>query len=432
MNMQKAKNPSPKNALRAKGLCVICVRFFAGCLLQIKESAADELRFILRQRSVLLILAGIPLFYPVVISSLYNAKQAVERPCVVIDEDNSSLSRKFVSYLDATQEVAVKRRAGSFDQGWSDLKQRRAELLLYFPPDFSRRIKKGEQGIARLWINAANMTTYAMSYPALSRVTLAVNEELSKTFFYAKGMGTTMSENRIMPIDQDIRYLFHPTLSYGGFLVTGIFPVILQQLILISLSLSAGLRRELGEYDEGHPRPLSRLAGMAAAHGIYYVLGIGVILAGIFPAFGWSLASGLSMFMIFLIFMIAMAPLAMIVAHFSNDRYASFQILMMVSTPLFMFSGFIMPPDQMPKYIEVLSWAFPLTPALLAVRILAMKTGSLTYVAPYIAWLAALFVAYSALAFVIVKKGPMSAKSAAAAPTAELKPVEAGHREGVL
>lgn len=370
----------------------------------VKISLLDEMKFIRRQKLVLMILVAIPVFYPFVISYLYSADQAVERPSVVIDEDNSALSRKFTMDLEATQEVRIDTRTDSFEDGWEALKRRQAELLVYIPPDFSRRIKKGEQGAIRLWINSVNMTTYAMSYPAVHRVAFAMNEEISKDFFHSQGMGSTMAANRIMPVTQETRNLFHPSLSYGAFLIPGIFIIILQQLILISLSFSAGLRRELGEYDEKSSFPLAYLTGKFMAHGVFYVLGIAFMLFAVFPLFGWPNVSAVSMFVLFLAFMLAMAPIAAMVAHFSKDRYASFQVLMLVSTPLFMFSGFLMPPEQMPKYLQMFSWVFPATPALFAVRILSMKTGSLSYVAPYFLWLLGLFLMYLAMAAVLVRK----------------------------
>jgi ABC-2 type transport system permease protein len=97
-----------------------------------------------------------------------------------------------------------------------------------------------------------------------------------------------------------------------------------------------------------------------------------------------------------------MFPLAMITASLVKSRYTGFQVLMFLSTPVFMMSGFTWPLDQMPRTIQLLASAFPATPALLAMRTLAVKSGSFSAIRTELAWMAAQFIAYTLVAIALL------------------------------
>ncbi len=368
------------------------------------RTLCDEYRWVfVEQRTVLLLLLVLPLFYPVVISSLYHQKQVVERPAILIDHDNSALSRGFSLALDATQEIRVVERLASLDEGWERIKRQEAEALVFIPADFSSRIKQRKQAPVKLWINSSNVLTYSVSYTGVSNVTQAFNARIGRDFLLSKGMGTEAAESRVYPIDLAERFLFHPSLSYGEFLVVGIFMIVMQQIILISLAFSIGLRRER----EGlrlHPRfPFTVIEGRILAHFAFYLLGTALITYAVMPLFGWPVYDSAAVMLLFACFLLAMAPLSIAVAVFMKDRYEAFQLLMFASTPLFMISGYAWPLEQMPRYIQVLAALFPVTPALQAFRILTMKSGDLAYLTPYFQWLGIQFLAYLVLAVLLVR-----------------------------
>ena len=92
-----------------------------------------------------------------------------------------------------------------------------------------------------------------------------MNEQLGRDYLHQQGLTTRLADRRIMPIQTDTRLLFHPTGAYGEFLITGAFLIVFQQLILISLSFSMGLRKELTPISPRLRFPFARLAGRVAA-----------------------------------------------------------------------------------------------------------------------------------------------------------------------
>jgi ABC-2 type transport system permease protein len=348
------------------------------------RSVRDEwTRVLTRAPSVVVILVGLPLFYPLVLSWLYSADSVVERPVAVVDDDRSALSRRIAFDLDATPEAAVVLRPATLDDALRDLEEHRVEMVVWLPPDLSARIAHREQADVRVWVGAANVLTYGIGYPGIVNVVSNLNAEIGRDRLVVAGVAPQAAANRVLPVRTDTRIAFHPTLSYGSFLVPGILLLVVQQLMLIGLALSAGYQREKGNASEGaSERPWAWLWGKLAGQAAVHVAGMLFILLVVAPAFGWPFRSTRSVLALFGLFMVATAPMAVLFARFVPDRQAAFQVLMYLTVPLLMASGFAWPRDQMPTWIRDVSSIFPATPALQALRSISMRTGDLGVVRP--------------------------------------------------
>ncbi len=352
-------------------------------------------------KPVLVILLIVPVFYSLVISYLYHRNQPVERPALLIDMDNSALSRRLTSYIDATQEIAITARPEDVTEGLELIKRGRAELMIYIPADFSQNIKKGKQGTVKAWITNANMLTYGIAFPAIYTAAGALGAEIGTQHLLEKKVPHHFAQNRTKTILLDDHILYAPGLLYASFLITGIFIIIMQQVILIGLSFSAGLKTELGIARHTKNYPFTRLEGSFIAQTVFYLLGTAFIVNIIFPLFGWPIQSTALMALLFFLFTVSLAPAAIAVARFMPDRAAAFQILMFVSTPLYLISGFTWPLEQMPFIMRAVAAIFPATPALQAMRIISLREPSITALMPHFMHLTILFFAYSILTLLL-------------------------------
>jgi len=374
------------------------------CLLP--RAILSELRRIfLTDRDVLLVLLAIPVVYPTIVSELYERTSAMERPLVVVDLDNSEVSRRLSLALDATPELELRRRVDDVETGRRTLRDGEAEVLVRIPDDFSRRVARGEPAAVKAWIGAANMLTYGVAYPGLRAAIGALNEEITTERLQKRGFNTAGVRRRVPPVVQESRLLYHPTASYGGFLIIGVLLLVVQQMVLVALAFSVGRRREPGRTDPLFERaPFVTTVGAYLAQSLLYAAGTAVILFVIAPAFGWPMQRPAAMFLLFLAFIGALAPLAVLIALAVRDGTSAFQLLMFATIPLLMMSGFAWPLDQMPAYVRAIASVLPSTPALQAVRLLSTKTGDLSVVLPLLRWLAVQSAAY-ALVLVVVAAG---------------------------
>ena len=71
----------------------------------------DEMRNVVRDEGVLIFFILVPLAYPLLYSWIYNNEVVREVPVVVVDQSNTSESRKFIRLADASPDVRVAYRA---------------------------------------------------------------------------------------------------------------------------------------------------------------------------------------------------------------------------------------------------------------------------------------------------------------------------------
>lgn len=368
------------------------------------RSILHEWRLMIRHPGVLLVVIAIPIVYPLIVSWLYQSNQVVERPAVVVDDDGSSLSRELVMGLDATQELTVVERAGSAEQGWKALREHRAEVFIYIPENLSARIKKGEQAHVKVWADGSNVLTYGVAYPGVSNVITAMNDKLSEQWMRGRGMSREVAQARVSPVARVEKFVFHPTLAYGAFLVPGVLLLVVQQAVLIGLAFSAGLAKEQGVPEESKRWPFTWLEGKFLAQSLLHVGGTAFIVFFVFRWFGWPMRDAISLFGLFAAFVFIVGPAAILVASLVRDRYASFQVLMFASAPMFLMSGFSWPLEQMPSHVRAVAMLLPGTPALGVLRVLSMKSGDLHAVLQWIPWMGVSFVAWTAAAVLVARR----------------------------
>jgi len=359
----------------------------------------DEWKFMFRSPTLLLILLFVPVFYPMVISLLYEANRPIKRPVVLMDLDNSEYSRALSFRLESTQALEIVKRTGQLGDGIEELKTGRAEVLIYIPSGFSTLIHRKEQAHLPVWINSENMLAYGASVEAINEVLLDYSHDLGRRFFHQQGMTTALADMHILPIKLSTNILFTPEMGYGNFLITGIFLIILQQIVILALAVTVGLRRQKGMPVFERPYPVTWMVASALAQITFYAGAICFMTFCVFPLFGWTIRSTIELLLLFTVFMFAVIPLSMFAAAFIRSSQSPFQVLVFFSTPVFMISGFTWPLDQMPSYIQALAMLFPTTPALHAIRLLSSKTADLAYIAPYLLETAGLGVFYFVLAW---------------------------------
>ena len=368
------------------------------------SSVWQEYKLLLAHPSALMVIIAVPLVYPALVSWLYIANQPVERPTIIVDDANTALSRQLVLDLDATQELRVIEQAPSVEQGWQGMMDRHAEVLIYIPENLPKRVKHGQQGHIKVWVNGANMLTYGIAYPAVASVVAAVNEELGAQWMRNKGLTRSVAQARVSPIRKAERAVFNATWAYGAFLVPGVLLLAIQQAVLIGLVFSAGFSMELGASGVHQRFPFTWLEGKFLAHIPFHLAGTAFVVFGVFSWFGWPVANSWALFGVFCALAMCVVPIGIVVASLVKDRFASLQLLMFFTVPMFMMSGFSWPLSQMPWYVRAVAVSLPVTPALGALRVITMKTDDVASLLPWLQWMLVCFAGWMTVAFVVVHR----------------------------
>jgi ABC-2 type transport system permease protein len=338
----------------------------------------EEWGAIWNDKSLLLMLLFLPLLYSVTVYWLYRDESVVDCPVIVVDQDGTTRSSRLTWLMDATEEVRVVERTDSTEEAFTSLRRHQAAAVVLLPSGFENRLLRGEQARMKLWIDSANMLTYGTAYTGIRAAVSEFDNEITQQGFVGMGMPRRQAAGRVSPIEISERLLYHPTGSYGGFMAPAVFVVALQQAILLSYAVSYGNRREArGRGECGEPGGYRRMLGRYLAHLPFHLLSAATIVRMLEALYPFPSQNALGLYVLLGGLVAVTGLLAMVVSiPFTNGR-TPMQVLVLVSTPLFLASGYTWPTDQMPKWVEWVARSVPSTPALSGLSLAGMKSSDL-------------------------------------------------------
>jgi ABC-2 type transport system permease protein len=354
-------------------------------------------------RSLLALLLFLPLLYATTVAYLYRSESVVDAPVIVVDQDGTKASSRLTWLIDATEEARVVDRMQSVDEAFARMRQHETSAVVLLPQGFEKRLLSTEPATVKLWIDSANMLTYGTAYAGIRAAVSVLDNETTEKAFIARGSTRRQAERRTSPIELNERLLFHPTASYGAFMSPAVFVIALQQAILLGFALSVGTRRDnTGCRDADEPKAYSKLIGRFLVHLPFHLLSAAVLAWLVQYLYQFPAANAFGSFVLLAVLTLATGPLAILVSLPFTNGQTPMQVLMLISTPLFLASGYTWPLAQMPEAVQLVAKLVPSTPALSGLRVVAITSGNLSLIQESLTRLAIQGVFYVALGFVAV------------------------------
>ncbi|PHV25388.1 ABC transporter [Janthinobacterium sp. BJB426] len=313
---------------------------------------------------------GMLSWIPVVLCGMlwlvFSAGIARDLPIVVIDNDNSTLSRQLTRWLDASPGIAVAAKVASSDAALHRLRERTAFGYLVIPDDFEQKLLGGRQATVQ-WLYNAQFSSHA---GALLRDVRTVSTTLSAgiemTARVKKGMSGVQAAAQFEPIRTTLNSLYNENTSYEAFLTLALMPAMLQIFIVVAVVTSIG--RELR--DGTVPQWLASAKGSwlrAIGAKLLFPLLAYVALALLYLLFfslarGWAVAGSLpALLLSMLLLVLAYCGLATLLIAATLSLRLALSGAAFITAPAFAFAGQAFPLMAMPAPARAWAEALPLT-----------------------------------------------------------------------
>ena len=348
----------------------------------------NELRRVLSDHSILLTVIIAPLLYAFFLGSIYYKKDINQIEFAVVDYDNSSTSRKLTQLLRANPKIHLIGYLKDYRQGVEKLYQTKIQGFLVFPKGFEKEVFRLEGAELALYLNTTRFLPSNDLNKAVNMVMQTAGSGIRLKYMLANGKNPQQAMELINPILADVRPIYNPLNSYGGFLLPGLFFLILQQTLLIGLGESVSRDKEKGILNS----VLAEGGGVATylfQKTAYYVLlysaYLVLFMAMVFPFFEIPVAGAIiPTFTISLLFLLTIMLLAILIGSFVNSQIRLMEILAFTTYPFFLISGYSWPVSAMPEPIQWMSYLVPTTPMLEAMsKLFIMGGGWIDVLGPF-------------------------------------------------
>ena len=296
-------------------------------------------------------------------------------PIVVVDADRSSASRELVHRFETSANFKIVGLLGSTGEIDKYLDRGEAWMALAIPPDYGRKVAAGGRSTLQLVADGtdSNSTGVAMSY---AQALIAGNVP-------APGL-----------VRAEIQVWFNPRLESRDFMIPGIVALLLL-VITTNLSAMAIVReKEIGTLEQLNVTPLARwelIAGKLLPYGFIGIIDVILVLVVAIYWFEVPMrGSLLLLFVMCLIYLLATLGLGLLVSTISKtQQQAMMTSIFFFLVPMLYLSGFIFPIENMPDWIQSLTYLIPLRYFLVILRGIFLKGVGLEVLWPQAAALLA-------------------------------------------
>jgi ABC-2 type transport system permease protein len=281
-------------------------------------------------------------------------------PVVVVDRDQTALSRQLTRWLDASEAASVTSRITDLDAAQDSVRAGAAGAVLLIPKDFERHVLRREPAYVEAYADASYFLVYSTALRAINGVVGTLSTGIAVRRLEASGFTEKAALERTRPVTFVSWPLFNPLAGYGTFVVPAVFILILQQTLLIGIAaLRVAERRE----DESGSEPLwAILGGKLGATALIYV-GHAVFMFGVvFSLYGFPMrASWLEVFIFLVPYFAAVTLLGLAVAELFDRPESSTVALAAMSLPALFMSGISFPADVQAGWVRILAVVLPST-----------------------------------------------------------------------
>jgi ABC-2 type transport system permease protein len=327
-------------------------------------------------------------------------------PVAIVDNDNSSLSRRLCREINATQATEVFAKCSNYPEARELMQKGDIYGYVLIPQNFYNDLLSGKRPEISFYVNNSYMVAGTLSYRNLMTMATMASAAYQREILMKKGIS---NENQIMgriqPVIIDSHLIGNPWSNYGVYLINLLLPGILQLMILLLTVFSIGSelknRTSRDWLAAGNGSIISALTGKLLPYTILFsILGIaGNVL--LYKFVGYPMNGSFMLFsMATVLFVIAHQAIGIfMIGLFPILRDAlSFGALYGILS--FSFAGFTFPIDAMPSYVQGLSILFPIRHYFQIYTNEVLNGSPFTYSIIYYAALISFFI----LTFIVIRR----------------------------
>lgn len=191
---------------------------------------------------VMLFFFALPTVYPVVYTIIYNPEIVTDMPVVVVDDSRTASSRNLARMVDATQAMEVYDYAPDMAAARDIMNSHNCFGILHIPYDYDKKLGRGEQTVVNFYSEMSLLLRYRSFVAALTDIQLELGTHIQAQKISETGMESLGSV--AAPVQSESIMLGDPTQGFASFIIPGILILILQQSLILGVTMLAGGAKE--------------------------------------------------------------------------------------------------------------------------------------------------------------------------------------------
>jgi len=336
--------------------------------LRIRELVRKEFIQLFRDRRNRPLLIIAPLIQLIVFGYVVTTDVKLTR-VAFLDQSRTVESRDLRDAFDANRTFSIRFYPDHPEDLEALLLDRKVDLAIKVPPDFSEEIRSGESGKIQILVDGSMSNMASMRITHTVRVLDRFNGELIRKLYPEK--------IRYGKIDGRIRSWYNPNLVSRNFYVPAIVAFLIMLISLLFTSMAIIREREAGTMEQlivTPIRPFELILGKTVPYII--IAQAQMVMVTIFAIFWFDVPLAGSIALLFggaCLFLLSTLGIGLFISTISATQQQAMMTTFFFILPFFMLSGFVFPISNMPTGVQWLTYLNPLRYFLVIVRGVFLK-----------------------------------------------------------
>jgi ABC-2 type transport system permease protein len=345
-----------------------------------------EIRQVRRDRLTFGMMVGVPIVQLILFGFAINSDPK-HLPAAVVSADHSEFSRSFVAALENSDYFRITHRPASEQDGDRLLALGKVQFVLVVPPDFSRKLIRGEHPVLLLAADATDPAATGNAIAAINGIgQRAIGRDLTGPLAALRPADA--------PFEVRIQRRYNPEGLTSYNVVPGLIGVILTMTMVMMTSLAMTRERERGTMENllaTPARPFEVMLGKIVPYILIGYVQVSVILIAAWLLFAVPMVGSLLLLsLVLVLFIAANLAVGFTFSTIARNQLQAMQLTFFFFLPSMLLTGFMFPFRGMPGWAQNIGELLPLTHFLRIVRGILLKGNGLSEVAPEL-WPIALF-----------------------------------------
>lgn len=327
---------------------------------------------------LLAIFIGAPIFYGILFGYVYRQAKVVDLPIAIVDQDNSPTTDKIIDAFVDNEVLLVNDVRYTPGNILAEMPTRQYVAVVTFPTDFEADILQKRHPEIRVDLNMANILNANTASKNIQSVLMTLNAGIEIEGLKKQGLHTSQALASYESFKINFNKLYNSTGNYLTFMLPGLLATIMQQIIFLAMALVFAR-----DFEDGYFGKLVKVSGFSGYHiavkstPFLLMLPIMWVIVSLFIPFFKIDADIYNFPMLILATLLTLASMCigMLFSIAIPSQLKATELLMVISTPAFVLSGFTWPTLSFPDAITNVAQYIPLTQFLSGFRKIAFYGG---------------------------------------------------------
>ena len=340
-----------------------------------------EFQRIFSNKVLLAIFFGAPILYGFLFGYVYQQAKVVDLPMLIVDEDHSPMSDKLIDAFQDNESLEVSEVRYTPGDIAAEMPFQEYAAVVSIPQDFEAEILQKRHPEVRVDLNMANILNANIASKNIQSVLMTINAGIEIEGLKKQGYSPEQAKDSYESFKINFNKLYNSTGNYLTFMLPGLLAAIMQQVIFLALALVFAR-----DFEDGYFHTLANTSKWS-----FYHIGLKAVPFLILIPLMWFFVSGfipyfridadifnLPMLLLTILLSLASMGIGMLFSIIFPSQLKATELLMVISTPAFVLSGFTWPSLAIPAAIQNFSQIIPLTHFLNGFRKIAFYGGGLS------------------------------------------------------